>query len=62
MSIAQRIEEVTEELAQLQLKQGTLLLELRELAAGNSEENHSPEETIEIGDHITIKNPTAPLG
>jgi len=57
MSIAQRIKEVTEELAQLQLRQDTLILELHELAESNSEE-----ETFEVGDRITIKNPTAPLG
>ena len=60
MSIAQRIEEVTEELAKLQIKQDTLLLELKELAASNIEE--TKEEEFKEGDRITIRNPTAPLG
>ena len=63
MSIAQRIEEVTEELARLQLQQDKLLLELKDLGQqATAANNASAEEIFQIGARITIKNPTAPLG
>ena len=61
MSIAQQIEEVTEEFAKLQLAQDKLLLELRDLGKQATAATIS-EEIFGEGDRITIKNPTAPFG
>ena len=63
MSIAKRIEEATEELAKLQLKQDKLLLELKGLGRqATAADNATAEETFRQGTQITVKNPTAPLG
>jgi hypothetical protein len=63
MSIAQRIEEVTEELSKLQLKQDKLLLELKVLGQqATAADNATTDETFRQGTRITIRNPTAPLG
>jgi hypothetical protein len=66
MSIAKRIQEVTEELAKLQLKQDKLLIELKGLGqqatAAAAADNATAEETFRQGTRITVKNPTAPLG
>jgi hypothetical protein len=66
-SIAKRIQEVTEELAKLQLKQDKFLIELKGLGqqattAAAADNAATAEETFREGTRITVKNPTAPLG
>jgi hypothetical protein len=63
MSITERIEQVTAELAQLQLQQDRLLLELKDLGRQATAENDATaEETFQPGNRIAIKNPSAPIG
>ena len=63
MSIAKRIEQVTEELAKLQLKQDKLLLELKDLGQqATAADNATAEDTFRQGTRISIKNPTAAIG
>jgi hypothetical protein len=61
MSIAQRIEEITEELATLQLAQDQLLEELRDLGQQATASSTS-EALFQEGTRITIINPTASFG
>jgi hypothetical protein len=63
MSITQRIEQVTAELARLQLQQDGLLLELKDLGRQATAANDATaKNTFQPGNRITIKNPSAPIG
>ena len=59
MNTAKQIEDIIDKLANLQLQQDELLIELRDLSKRNTSNS---EDAFEIGNRITIKNPTPPFG
>jgi len=61
MNTEQRIKEVIEELAGLQLQQDKLLEELGDLTE-KGPNTRSSGDTLQTGDRITIKNPTPFFG